>query len=1170
MHADQHALIFRPGYPDETVSGSDGGVSYSNDVGFAANPNFENRIRGYNVTTYYFAAAANESQSNYFLAGAQDNGTQRYTDPLLNSTTEATGGDGGFCFIDEDDPSIQISSFVFNSYRLSQDGGKTFVSISNEQGSGRFINPTEYDSETNIIYGAGDTGELTRIAGISTEVDPATLELETITLDLSGSGDDQRQITTIKASPHTANRLFVGARIFEGEGLLFRIDDAHTSSPTVTEITGSYTGSHGGWVSSIDVGASDDHLLATFSNYGVSSVYESTDGGSNWSDKNGDLPDMPIRWGVFNPTDRSQVFLATELGVWSTEDLSADDPDWEPTNTGLANVRTDMVKVRPADNLLYAATYGRGLYTSDVLVDQALADFDAVQIGYVGVPITFTDISTNSNDSWSWDFGDGESSTEQNPAHEYDAVGTYTVSLSIDEGTDTETKTDYITILPAKVAPYTTAEGGDFESNQTDFASISLLNDVNLWEVGTPGNSLDTPPSGSNVWKTDLDGAVGEPGFVFSSALYTPIFDLTTLGNYSLKFNLEMEIVYCNAPSALQVQYSLDNGIEWTTLGSSYPGFGISNWYNRGDNTGCSINFDLFPEKVGWAINTDGPLAVEHTLNDLVGNDNVAFRIVYAQQPGFGPNNSGDDPYEQDGVLIDDFEIAYSEPSADFSISADIGFIGSEIAFTYESNGALTYDWDFGDGTSSTEENPGHVYESSGTFDVTLTITSASGTDTKNGSILILPSLTVPYELADGGNLEVNTGHFGVENITGTPFEFGSSTVSGKEGTNSGDNAWVTGLTDNQYVDNSEAYLYTPAFDFLSQGTYSFNFFANFSFEDNWDGFIVQYSTDLGESWEKLNPNVEDGWYNQTSDAQSVFGVQVPIFSGSTNGFTEFGTDATFLAGEETVVFRFQFLTDGAVTDIGAAFDDITVIGPEPGPGVASFSVENAVGCSGRTVTFTNESTGSISSFEWDFGANATPATATGVGPHDVIYDGEGTSTVSLTINSPVNGATTEQKVDEISTTAIFEPTLTRELVGSIYVLTASSGDAYEWYRDDVLIEGETGQTLDVTLGDGGEFSVLVTIGGCSVLTEEVLVNSVLDESISVYPNPASESITITTQLQYTGDYMIYNLNGEIVDQKAISPNSNSVDVSALAEGVYFLRLNLNEEAILRKIVIRK
>ena len=175
-----------------------------------------------------------------------------------------------------------------------------------------------------------------------------------------------------------------------------------------------------------------------------------------------------------------------------------------------------------------------------------------------------------------------------------------------------------------------------------------------------------------------------------------------------------------------------------------------------------------------------------------------------------------------------------------------------------------------------------------------------------------------------------------------------------------------------------------------------------------------------------------------------------------------------------------------------------------------------------------------------------------------------------MTINSPVNGATTEQKVDEISTTAIFEPTLTRELVGSIYVLTASSGDAYEWYRDDVLIEGETGQTLDVTLGDGGEFSVLVTIGGCSVLTEEVLVNSVLDESISVYPNPASESITITTQLQYTGDYMIYNLNGEIVDQKAISPNSNSVDVSALAEGVYFLRLNLNEEAILRKIVIRK
>ena len=94
-----------------------------------------------------------------------------------------------------------------------------------------------------------------------------------IDVNLSAAGQtDQRQITTIKVSPYTDNRIFVGARISDGEGLGLRIDDANTNSPTVTDITGSYDGSHGGWVSSIDIGSSDDNLLATFSYYGINSV----------------------------------------------------------------------------------------------------------------------------------------------------------------------------------------------------------------------------------------------------------------------------------------------------------------------------------------------------------------------------------------------------------------------------------------------------------------------------------------------------------------------------------------------------------------------------------------------------------------------------------------------------------------------------------------------------------------------------------------------------------------------------------------------------------------------------------------------------------------------------------------------------------------------------------
>lgn len=71
-----------------------------------------------------------------------------------------------------------------------------------------------------------------------------------------------------------------------------------------------------------------------------------------------------------------------------------------------------------------------------------------VTSGDIPFTVVFTDTSTNSPTSWLWDFGDDETSTDQNPEHEYDAGGTYTVSLTATNvgGSDTETKTDYIVV----------------------------------------------------------------------------------------------------------------------------------------------------------------------------------------------------------------------------------------------------------------------------------------------------------------------------------------------------------------------------------------------------------------------------------------------------------------------------------------------------------------------------------------------------------------------------------------------------------------------------------------------------------------------------------------------------------------------------------------------------
>jgi PKD repeat protein len=69
--------------------------------------------------------------------------------------------------------------------------------------------------------------------------------------------------------------------------------------------------------------------------------------------------------------------------------------------------------------------------------------------GPVPLQVAFTDRSTDNPSSWSWEFGDGATSTQQNPTHEYTAVGWYTVSLTAvsDLGTDTAVRERYIAVL---------------------------------------------------------------------------------------------------------------------------------------------------------------------------------------------------------------------------------------------------------------------------------------------------------------------------------------------------------------------------------------------------------------------------------------------------------------------------------------------------------------------------------------------------------------------------------------------------------------------------------------------------------------------------------------------------------------------------------------------------
>ncbi len=742
-----------------------------------------------------------------------------------------------------------------------------------------------------------------------------------------------------------------------------------------------------------------------------------------------------------------------------------------------------------------------------------------------------------------------------------------------------------------RTVPYLITDGGSFEVNQSDFQAISLSSSEVNWELGTPTNRLDQTVSGTNVWKTKLDQDVARPTLITASALVSPYFDLSDdTKNHTLSFNYSMENAFTDAnglfetgPYGFHVQYSIDGGQNWELLGEKEDAGGI-NWYNVEESSP-----NVFPAEsnAGWikqtitVSGTDTTFVAEDVsfnVSHLTGNSEVGFRIVFYVSPGF--IESG---YNADGVLIDDFELIKSNPTAEFkSISSEILFSGGEVQFEYLSTGASTYLWDFGDGTTSGLENPSHIYPDGGLYDVTLSITSLDGPAslTKLGFVRVVSQKSVPYLLADGGDLESSNGDFLISNISGTGFELGSSTISGKAGTASGANAFVTGINDAEYLNRSEAYIYMPQFDFSILGNYELSFKANYQFEEGWDGFNIEYSLDNGATWLQLNPVAEEGWYDQIAVNNSDgFWSETPIFTGSTsNAYETKTTDVTFLTGEGYVAFRLKFLSDAAAIDVGMAVDDFEMEGPEAGPAVVDFTFEGG-GCSGDEVVFTNTSTGTIEALDWDFGPGATPATAVGLGPHTVVFESTSlvTNTIKLTATSSVSGTVLTENTLTTSPEIVLDPFAITVVSGET-ILVAPEGDGYQWLIDGNPIDGATSQNLTVTEFKR-DYSVMVLHEGCFSVSGEQTVVAGIDDNfkqfgIRVFPNPAKSSVNITIDHQ-TWDHLtiqMYDYSGKKIFNHTIGKGVGSfqtqIDLSGQKAGLYHIELVIDGNRLTKKILI--
>lgn len=354
VHADIHDIDYKAGSSTEMLVTSDGGVFYTANA-TSSSPVFQEKNLGYGSLQFYVNAIDPTAGATNYVGGLQDNGTLYYTGPALTINHMIDGGDGAYCFIDENEPQYMITSVYYNAYSLWVNGNYS-QSMSNWS-SGTFISPADYDYKLNILYSnacgfdGSNPDKLVRIKNIGGNIQGGYLAMGT------GTGTWYSHVKYSPLSPAGTSTLYLGTV----SGRLFRITNAQ-ATPAKTEITGDDFPVAN--LSSVAIGNSEDTLLVTFSNFGVVSVWKTFDGGVTWNSAEGNLPDIPVRWSLLHPAGARYGLLATDLGIWTTASLTEDEVTWVQDNEGLANVRIDMLDFRTSDNTILAATHGRGMATA--------------------------------------------------------------------------------------------------------------------------------------------------------------------------------------------------------------------------------------------------------------------------------------------------------------------------------------------------------------------------------------------------------------------------------------------------------------------------------------------------------------------------------------------------------------------------------------------------------------------------------------------------------------------------------------------------------------------------------------------------------------------------------------------------------------------------------------
>jgi PKD repeat protein len=309
--------------------------------------------------------------------------------------------------------------------------------------------------------------------------------------------------------------------------------------------------------------------------------------------------------------------------------------------------------------------------------------------GVKPLTVQFSDLSSGQITSRSWNFGDGKTSDEKSPLHVYNEVGTFTVALTVTGpgGSDTTTRENYITVRePVPVADFTGSPTSGVKPLAVQFTDLSTGQITSRsWNFGDGQTSAATNPSHTYT----------------VAGTYTVRLTVTGPGGSNTKTQTGYITVNEPAPVA-DFSGAPTIGVKPLTVQFSDKSVGVitvRSW-NFGD---------------GQTSTLTNP---SHTYADT-GTYTVVLTVA-------GPG--GTDTKTREKYIT----VKEGPPVPDFTGSPTSGVKPLTVQFTDRSSGQITSrSWSFGDGQTSSEASPVHVYENAGSYTVSLTVSGPGGSSSK-------------------------------------------------------------------------------------------------------------------------------------------------------------------------------------------------------------------------------------------------------------------------------------------------------------------------------------------------------------------------------------------------------------------------------------------------------